>query len=63
MNQSPRPDEPTLDLEATSAQELERVLTIPETQQQEDEFTQPPPKRRCDSSHREILRQPFLLDR
>lgn len=65
MSQSPRRDEPTLDLEVMSVEELQRVLIIEailETQQQEEEFRQPPPKRRCDSAQREILRQPFLLD-
>lgn len=66
MSQTPRRDDPALDLEVNSVEELQRVLIIEvivETSQKEDEFTQPPPKRRCDSAQREILRQPFLLDR
>lgn len=65
MSQSPRPDDPALNLEAMSAEELERVtialcsLEKPET----PETLAPPPHRRCDSNHREILRQPFFLER
>lgn len=66
MSQSPHRDEPSLDLEVTSAEELQRVLiieTLIEIEAQQEEVTPPPPKRRCDSAQREILRQPFLLDR
>jgi len=65
MSQSPRRDEPTLNLEAASSDELDRVLISVNTRDYrpvEEEVTPPPAKRRCDSAHREILRQPFLTD-
>lgn len=65
MSQSPRPEDPALNLEALSGEELERAMIAlcslekPEA----DQNLATPPHRRCDSTHREILRQPFFLDR
>jgi hypothetical protein len=65
MSQSPRPEDPALNLEALSAEELERAMialcSLEKPQPSENLAT--PPHRRCDSNHREILRQPFFLDR
>ncbi len=66
MSQSPHRDDPSLDLETASSEELERALISEgetEKEQAEQPISTPPPTRRCDSPHREILRQPFLLDR
>jgi hypothetical protein len=64
MSQSPRRQDSALDLEALSAEELERVLvTRTPVENSQPEAVLPPINRRCDSNHREILRQPFFLDR
>lgn len=64
MSQSPRREDSTLDLEAMSAEELERVLvSASPVDKPPSEDVVPPLNRRCDSTHREILRQPFFLDR
>jgi hypothetical protein len=65
MSQSPLREDPAWDLESTSSEELERVLiALSSVEEPEPEdLTPPPPNRRCDSTHREILRQPFFLDR
>lgn len=65
MSQSPRRDDSSLDLEALSSEELGRVpITVEAAESQRAEETvRPPANRRCDSAHRELLRQPFLLDR
>ena len=64
MSQSPRRQDSALDLETTSADELERVLVsrTPAENSQPDEVARPA-TRRCDSMHREILRQPFFFER
>lgn len=64
MSQSPRREDSALDLESLSAEELERVLvTVSSVEKSQPETVAPPTNRRCDSTHREILRQPFFLDR
>jgi hypothetical protein len=65
MSQSPRRNDSALNLEALSAEELERVINTSCSLEkpQSGETLAPPPHRRCDSNHREILRQPFFLDR
>lgn len=65
MSQSPRRNDSTLNLEALTDEELERVLITPTRLEkpQSTETLAPPPHTRCDSNHREILRQPFFLDR
>jgi hypothetical protein len=65
MSQSPQRKDSALNLEALSAEELERVtITFCSLEKpQSGESLAPPPHRRCDSTHREILRQPFFLDR
>ncbi len=63
MSQSPRRDS-ALDLETTSADELERVLvTRTPVENPQPEPVARPANRRCDSMHREILRQPFFFER
>ena len=65
MSHSPRRDEPTLNLEASSTEELDRVLISTGAMESRppEEPVQPPANRRCDSAHREILRQPFSYER
>ena len=64
MSQTPPRDEATLDRETRSSDELERALATVhlEKPKTEDTITPPPPKRRCDSAHREIPRHPFSLE-
>jgi hypothetical protein len=64
MSQTPPRKDSALDLEALSTEELERgFVTGNSRQNPEEEAVSPPQNRRCDSNHREILRQPFFLDR
>ena len=63
-NPPDRQNEPPLNLEAASAEELGRGFVIsPEKLDADNSVSAPPPCRRCDSAHRELLRQPFALMR
>jgi hypothetical protein len=62
----PSADEPVLDLGAHADQEFQRHPALCEAADQRDESSVPPEfhdgpcrSRRCDTAHRELLRNPF----